>query len=182
MRVLQERRLQGVVSRRADEERARANREKSKNRSRYLWSARKLASRRNEAAAIFDAGGKSDGGEVPKGWEEEYSMARLAEEGGSPRAREEVAEKSFGRVAWDSNGRNSSSASSLTPSQRISLLRGRSEMFSGMYDALFDDDEDRGSQEVGEVWIWVQEGIHKTFRRNSGRVLSARRASAVRVG
>jgi len=78
---------------------------------------------------------------MPKGWEEEYSMARLSEVGGSPRAREEVAERSFGRVAWDSNGRNSSSASSLTPSQRISLLRGRSEMFSEMYDALFESAE-----------------------------------------
>ena len=98
--------------------------------------------------------GKGDGGEVPKGWEEEYSMARLAEEGGSPRAREEVAERSFGRVAWDSNGRNSSSASSLTPSQRISLK---------CTTLCSTTTKIEGVREVGEVWIWVQEGIHKTF-------------------
>lgn len=111
--------------------------------------------------------GKGDGGEVPKGWEEEFRMARLAEEGGSPRAREEVAERSFGRVAWDSNGRNSSSASSLTPSQRISLLRGRSEMFSEMYDALFDDDEDRGSQRSRRSLDLGSRRNSQDFRRNS---------------
>ena len=111
--------------------------------------------------------GNSERGDVPKGWEEEYSMARLAEEGGSPRAREEVAERSFGRVAWGSNGRNSSSASSLTPSQRISLLRGRSEMFSEMYDTLFDDDEDRGSQRSRRSLDLGSRRNSQDFRRNS---------------
>ena len=58
MRVLQERRLQGVVSRRADEERARANRERAKT-GRDIFGARESWRRGgDEAAAIFDAGGK----------------------------------------------------------------------------------------------------------------------------
>ena len=78
---------------------------------------------------------------IPKGWEEEYEMARLAEEGGSPRAREDAAafeERNFSRGAL--NERNSSSFMSMMPSQRTSFLRGRSEMFAEMYDAFFHEE------------------------------------------
>ena len=113
--------------------------------------------------------GNSERGDVPKGWEEEYSMARLAEEGGSPRARQEIAEMGFDRVALRVNGRNSSG---LTPSQRMSLLRGRSEMFAEMYDALFDDDgaadgDRRGSQRSRRSFDLGSRRNSQEFRRNS---------------
>ena len=113
--------------------------------------------------------GNGERGDVPKGWEEEYSMARLAEEGGSPRARQEIAEMGFDRVALRVNGRNSSG---LTPSQRMSLLRGRSEMFAEMYDALFDDDgaadgDRRGSQRSRRSFDLGSRRNSQEFRRNS---------------
>ena len=114
--------------------------------------------------------GNGERGDVPKGWEEEYSMARLAEEGGSPRARQEIAEMGFDRVALRVNGRNSSG---LTPSQRMSLLRGRSEMFAEMYDALFDDDDGaadgdrRGSQRSRRSFDLGSRRNSQEFRRNS---------------
>jgi hypothetical protein len=99
--------------------------------------------------SLFSSAARDEGKEeerstvvaIPKGWEEEYEMARLAEEGGSPRAREDAAafeERNFSRGAL--NERNSSSFMSMMPSQRTSFLRGRSEMFAEMYDAFFHEE------------------------------------------
>ncbi len=100
--------------------------------------------------SLFSSAARDEGKEeeqstvvaIPKGWEKEYEMARLAEEGGSPRAREDAAafeERNFSRGAL--NERNSSSFMSTMPShQRTSFLRGRSEMFAEMYDALFHEE------------------------------------------